>query len=536
MNLPRPRSATGAGVGHPVVMERRLGDAAMLGLSALIPAVAALAVTIALPHVSLTLVLLVIAGVVGVFALVVSSRLVVSATLIVLYLGLLDGVIKLSFSSREATASIEDVIILAVCLGALMRLAVRREKVKLPPLSAWVLAWVLLVVVNAFNPRTEGILHVLGGFRQNLAFVPFFFFGYALMRSKRRFRQMFVVMGVITIANGAVAAYQTGLSPSQLASWGPGYHNLIYAPNGGSGRVYFSEGEARVRPPGLGSEAGTSGALGHIALPMCIALLIVARRRRWLAALFCLGAILAVVIGLGRTQLVGAGLGVLAFVGLAMLSGRQFSRAMVTLLAVVVLAIPVGAIFVSSLRSGTFKRYESLNTSSETTLHKESAWTKIPKYVAAAPFGFGLGNSGPVSGLGGSANKNLFEGHGLTSETEYNVLVKELGAVGLILWPLIPIYLTFFVVRRMRRVRDGELAICLAGAIAAFIPLPIEGSTAFISGGASSGAYYWFAVGVIAYWFAGPGRAMSGDAPEEPDGRAVAGEAPRVGEASHVPA
>lgn len=535
MNLPRPRSAAGAGIGHPLVIERRLGDAAMLGLSALIPAAAALALTIALPQVSLTLMLLVIAGAVGVFALIVSSRLVVTATLIVLYLGLLDGVVKLSFSSREATASIQDVIILAVCLGAVMRLAVRREKVKLPPLTGWVLAWVILVVVNAFNPRTEGILHVLGGFRQNLQYVPFFFFGYALMRSKRRFRQMFVVMGVIAVAGGAVSAYQTSLSPAQLASWGPGYHNLIYAPSGGSGRVYFSEGEARVRPPGLGSEAGSSGALGHIALPMCLALLIVARRRRWLAAVFCVGAILAVVVGLGRTQLIGAGLGVAAFVGLALLSGRQFSRAMVGLLAVVVLAIPAGAILVTTLRSGTFKRYESLNTSSETTLHKEAAWSKIPKYVAAEPFGFGLGNSGPVSGLGGSANKNLFEGHGLTSETEYNVLVKELGAAGLILWPLIPIYLSIFVIRRMRRVRDGELAICLAGAIAAFIPLPIEGSAGFISGGAASGAYYWFAVGVIAYWFAGPGRAM---APPEnpPEDLAVVDDIPPRGHAAPLPA
>ncbi len=535
MNLPRPRSAAGAGIGHPLVIERRLTDAALLGLSALIPAAAALAVTIALPKVSLPLVLMIVLGAVGVFALIVSSRLVLTATLIVLYLGLLDGVVKLSFTSREATASIQDVIILAVCLGAVMRLAVRKERVTLPPLSGWVLAWVGLVVVNAFNPRTEGILHVLGGFRQNLQYVPFFFFGYALMRSKLRFRQMFLVMGVIALANGAVAAYQTELSPSQLASWGPGYHNLIYAPSGGTGRVYFSEGEARVRPPGLGSEGGASGAIGHIALPMCLALLVIARRRRWLAALFCLGAIMAVVVGLGRTQLVGAGLGVLAFAGLATLSGRQFSRAMGTLLAVVVLAIPVGAIVVSSLRSGTFKRYESLNTSSETTLHKEAAWTKIPKYVAAEPFGFGLGNSGPVSGLGGSANKNLFEGHGLTSETEYNVLVKELGLAGLILWPLLAIYISIFIVRRFRRVRDKELAICLAGALAAFIPLPIEGSTAFISGGASSGAYYWFAIGVVAYWFGGRGRALA-PAEEQPQDAPQVHDVPPRSDAAPVPA
>jgi hypothetical protein len=510
MSTAWPRARTGSGLAHPAVLERRLGELLLTALTAAVPAVTALAITIAMPDASLLVVLAVVAGAVAVVALMVCSRLEVTVTFIVIYLGLLDGPVKLFFSAREATASIQDIIIIAVCAGVLLRMAVRRERVTLPALSGWVIAWVLLVVVNAFNPRTEGVLHVLGGFRQQLQYVPFFFFGYVLMRSKRRFRQLFIVVGVIALANGAVAAYQTELTPAQLASWGPGYHNLVFAPGSGSGRVYFSEGEARVRPPGLGSEAGSSGAIGHIALPMCLALFAIARgRRKWIAAVFSLGAIMAVIVGLGRLQLIGAALGVLAFAGLAVLGGRQFSRAMGTLLAIVVLAIPVGAVVVSSLRSGTFKRYESINTSSETTLHKEAAWSKIPKYVEAAPLGFGLGNSGPVSGFGGKANTNLLEGHGLTSETEYNVLVKELGAPGLLLWPLLAIYVSLLIARRMRRVRDGELAICLAGALAAFIPLPIEGTSGFISGGASSGAYYWFAIGVAAYWFAGPGLAAA---------------------------
>ncbi len=496
--------------GHPDVIERRLSDLFVTGLSALIPAALALAVTIALPSASLLLVLAVIAGAIGIVALIVCARLEVTVTLVLLYLGLLDGPVKLLTNTRELTASISDVIILAVCLGALMRLAVTRQRITMPPLSGWVLAWVVLVVVNAFNPRTEGILHVLGGFRQQLQFVPFFYFGYVLMRSKKRFRQLFIIVGVLALANGVVAAYQTELSPSQLAGWGPGYHNLIYPAGSGSARVYFSEGEARVRPPGLGAEAGSSGAVGHVALPMCLALIALSRRRKkWIATLLALGAIMAVIVGLGRLQLIGAGLGVVAFVGLTLLSGRQFTRTLGTILAVVVLAIPVGAIVVSSLRSGTFKRYENIGTSSQTTLHKEAAWSKIPKYVEVSPFGFGLGNSGAVSGFGGNANKNLIEGHGLTSETQYNVLVKELGLPGLILWPLLAIYISLLVARRIRKVRDGELAVCLAGTIAAFVALPIEGSSGFVSGGVAGGAYYWFAIGVVAYWLCGSRPAIA---------------------------
>jgi hypothetical protein len=219
--------------------------------------------------------------------------------------------------------------------------------------------------------------------------------------------------------------------------------------------------------------------------------------------LFALGAIVAVIVGLGRLQLIGAGLGVLIFAGLSMVSGRQFARTIGTILAVVALAIPTGLLLVSVLKPGTFKRYESINTSSSTVLHKESAWSKIPKYVEASPLGYGLGNSGAVANFGGNANTNLLEGHGLTSETEYNVLVKELGAPGLILWPLLSIYVSVLLVRRIRRISDGELAICVAGTLAAFVALPIEATSGFVSGDGATGAYFWFAIGVVAYWLGG---------------------------------
>ena len=97
--------------------------------------------------------------------------------------------------------------------------------------------------------------------------------------------------------------------------------------------------------------------------------------------------------------------------------------------------------------------------------------------MEAEPFGFGLGNSGPVSGLGGRST-DLLEGHGLTSETQYNVLVKELGLPGLLLWPLLAGYVIFLIVTGIRRVRDPDLLICLAGALAMFLVLPIDGTAA----------------------------------------------------------
>ena len=159
-----------------------------------------------------------IVAILAIVTLIVNSRLELTVGLLAVYLGLLDGPVKLGIGRSEATAAVRNVLILAICLGAVMRLLARRERVKLPALFGWVLAFVAIVVVDAFNPKTHGILHVLGGFRQQMQWIPFFFFGYVLMRSKKRFRQLFVIVGVIGLANGVVAAYQTSLSRAQLAA------------------------------------------------------------------------------------------------------------------------------------------------------------------------------------------------------------------------------------------------------------------------------------------------------------------------------
>ncbi|HEY4451177.1 MAG TPA: hypothetical protein VGN13_06240 [Solirubrobacteraceae bacterium] len=501
------RSAAVAGA-HPVVLDRRMRDSVRLGLSVLVPGLIALAVTVQLPSGDRAFVLGGIVAVIGIIALMVSSRLEVTVALLAIYLGMLDGPIKLLLGAHEATAAVPNLMILAVAVGAVMRMIVRKERARLPPLSSWVIAFVAVVAIEALNPKTAGVLKILGGFRQQLQFVPFFFFGFYLLRSKRRLRQLFLIAGVMALANGVVAAYQTGLTPTQLASWGPGYHNLIFTGEEGvgSGRVFFSEGEARVRPPGLGSEAGFGGGVGHIALPFCLALLAVSRRRKWVAALLCLGALVAVITSLGRSQVIGAGIGVVAFAGLAILAGRRVGKPLAALLAAVVLGAPAGVLVVNSLRSGTFKRYESIDlTSSSTTADKEGALSLIPKYLSAAPFGFGLGIVGPVSSVGGRQSE-LLEGHSVSSETQFNLVSDELGAPGLIIWTALSLYMVLVITRGMPKIRDGDLAILLAGFFAPFFALLFESTSGAFTDSAIAGPYFWLSIGVAAYWFAGPGR------------------------------
>lgn len=514
MSTPHPRSSGGRVAVHPAVLDRRIREGALLGMTALIPAVIALGLTVALPKTNVLIVLAIVAGALGVLALMVSSRLEVTIALLGIYLGLLDGPIKLGSGGGEVTAALRNVLILSICLGAIMRLIVKRQRISLPPLSAWVLAYVATVAIEAFNPKTGGILKDLGGFRQEAQWVPFFFFGYLLMRSKKRFRQLFLIVGVIGLANGAVATYQTGLGPSQLASWGPGYRQL-YQPTtvgvkGSAARNYASEGEARVRPVGLGADSGFGGGVGVLALPFSLALLATWRsRKRWVAMVLCLGALVAVVTGLGRLQVVGAGLGVIAFAGLAAVAGRRVTRPLGALLAVVVLAVPLGVLFVSAVGGGTFKRYADIAPSqvaTTATSHKESAWrVLLPRQLAAAPFGVGLGSVGAASGFGGR-NTELINGHTVSAETQYNLVGDELGIPGELVWVFMSIYVIALVLAGLRHIEDGELAICLAGAFAPFISLTLEGFSGPFITSAAAGPYFFFAIGIVAYWFAGPGR------------------------------
>ncbi|MGC2373676.1 MAG: hypothetical protein WA484_07360, partial [Solirubrobacteraceae bacterium] len=295
----RPPGRLTAGA-HAIAVGQPIRDVALRGTAATLACALALCISLSVSHPDFVVFFAAALGALAIVALMAIPRLEVTVTLLALYLGLLDGPVKL-LSANQAASSVRDILIAAVSVGAIARLLVKRERIGLPPLFGWVLAFVLLVLADAFNPHTHGALKILGGFRQQLEWIPFFFFGYALMRSRARLRKLFVLLGVIALANGAVSTYQTRLTPAQLAGWGPGYAAHVNGTSTLSARRYRAgNGETMVRPPGLGSDSGFGGGVGVIALPGILALLATgSRRRRWLAVPLLLGAMLAVATGLG---------------------------------------------------------------------------------------------------------------------------------------------------------------------------------------------------------------------------------------------
>ena len=510
MNAVPGRIAGVPGGMHPAVFNRRLRDLGLLALTALIPLVLALAISIGEPKASLLLALALVIGTVAIVALLTNRRLEVSVALLALYLGLLGGPVKLGSGGHSTASAVRDVLIGAVAIGAVMRLLASRQRIKLPPLSGWVFAFVTLVLVEALNPNTHGLQKALGGFRQQLEWVPFFFFGYVLMRSKRRFRQFFIILGVLALANGVISTYQTRLSPAQLASWGPGYRELAFGTvtaggNGLTGRAFSVEGHARIRPPGLGTDAGFGAGVGVLALTATLALLASrGLRRRWPVVLMCFGALAAVATGEGRLQVVGAVLAVLIFAALSLSAGRRASRPIAVLLGIVVIAIPIGAVFVSAVGSGTFGRYSSLSpesVSSGSNDGKVASLNSIPKQISRAPFGLGLGSVGAAAGFGGVTAKEGVEIQHASAETQYNFVADELGILGLLLWVGLSVRLVVLAVTGLRRIPDLEVRVDLAAMFATLIAYTLMGFAGPTMASAAFGPFFWFAAGTAAYWF-----------------------------------
>ncbi len=224
---------------------------------------------------------------------------------LLLYLGLLDGFIKLRSGHSYATLG-RDVLLYAICIGIVIRgIIYKRSLPAYVPLTAWVIALMAIVLAEIANPNGGSVVHSLAAVRPHLEFVPLFFLGYMALQSKRRLRTFMVLLLVVALANGIVGLIQSGLSPTALAHWGPGYAADINGTGVLSKRIFVnSAGQAQVRPFGLGSDEGGGGTIGMLALPAGLAIITLGSRRNYR------GIVIFAAIGFG-----GAILGVITYPG-----------------------------------------------------------------------------------------------------------------------------------------------------------------------------------------------------------------------------
>jgi uncharacterized membrane protein len=419
------------------------------------------------------------------------------AAILALYLGLLDGYLKLSTGSSVVTLA-RDALMYAMVFGVLARMALRHERLALPPMSGWVLAFVAAVLVQLFNPADAGLQHSLGALRPHLEFVPLFFFGYYLLQTQTRLRRFFVVLLLCATANGVVNLVQYNLKPQQLAAWGPGYAKRINGSGDVAGRVFVDDkGNSQIRPFGLGADSGSGASVGLLSLGGALALLALGLRtsESRFGLLLCIGPPLAVVSGQSRTVVIAAFAALIYFTVLAT-SARRLIPTLAALMVGALVTVGVISVISANSNSSVFDRYKTIKPGqlqSTTQKSRGSSLSSIPKYLRDVPLGGGIGSVGPAASFAGGARGQL------DGENQFTFYLSELGIPGLAVMLGFYLRLLLLSLRRVRQMdpQTRPLIAGIATGIAGLFASWPSGPTTANSPGAP---YFWFAAGVLAFW------------------------------------
>jgi glycosyltransferase involved in cell wall biosynthesis len=432
----------------------------------------------------------------------VSRRYELTLAVLLLYLGLLDGYIKLKLNTPWATLG-RDVLLYAIVIGALVRLAATDRRIELPPLAGWVLGFTAAVLVQLFNPANGLTFGALASVRPHLEWVPLFFFGFVVVRSKRRLRGFLLLVLIVAAANGVASYIQFDLTPEELARWGPGYEERIMGTGDVGGRVFLDDtGTLRTRPFALGADSGFGGVIGAIAVPAAIALLLVRRRvvTGFVVAVLSVGAVVAVATSQARVAIVAAVIAAIGFFVLASAARRILPTLVGLVLALAVTGLALSLLAGDGERS-IFRDYQSVSPARvvETTAnYRRDNLALIPQYVRDFPFGAGLGGGGPAAGYLLSTGATPVAQ--IDAETELTYLLAELGIAGALLMTGFNLALFALALVRTRRLPDPESRLLVAAVVAPLFALFATWVVGVATASTPSAPYFWFAAGVVAYW------------------------------------
>ena len=490
---------------HPLfshTLLRPLGSAATACLLALL----GLAITIQLPSAT-PLFGVVALGLLGAAAwMLFSERYEWSLAILMLYLGLADGFLKLKTGSSQATL-LRDLLLYAIAVGALARVAIRRESLSLPPLSGWVIAWLIVVAIQIANPSNGTLAHSLASVRPHVEWVPLFFLGYLTVRSNARLRHFLLLLLLVGAVNGVVSLVQFSISPEQLEGWGPGYERAISGEGDVSARTFADEeGNERNRPFALGGDFGFGGIVGLIAVPAALALLALSggAAMRVATGFLSAGVVLAVATSQARVAVLGAIVSVLVFAALTVTS-RAGVRTVIALTLTTLVAYATVNLLSSDAERGSFDRYQNISSPSEAVStaydYRRETLARIPEYMAQIPLGAGIGSKGPAASVSGGAS-----GKGYDGESEPTFLLIELGLPGLIVMLGFNLALFWYSITRIRRIEDKETRILLTALAAPLFALFVTWFVGVTTATVPGAPYLWFAGGVLSYWLLGEGR------------------------------
>jgi hypothetical protein len=397
-----------------------------------------------------------------------------------------------------------------IAAGALLRTVLTGQRLFLPPLGGFVVAFTAVVLIEIANPGARGLAASLAGVRQHLEFVPLFFLGYAFVRTESQIRAALLVIVFAAAVGGVVSYIQSTLTPEQFAGWGAGYREFIEGTGSVSGRVGFDDAGTFVRPFGLGSDIGSGATLAALALPGLVALLMVAKGRiRWAIAPMSIGIGLAVATSGSRTAII------IAFVSLAAF-GLVAAVSKNALKAVVGIAVGVALIYAAFVQLGpdnnTAQRSQNIAPTKALSTFSTERGASVNAFGRLAsnyPLGVGLGTVGPASRFQQTTAAAEFN-----SETQWNFLVIEVGIAGVVIYVAFLLRLMWLALTRVRHVDEPALRLYLAALAAPILAMLVAGFSGPTSASVPSAPFLWLVSGILVYWLVTAYR---------PDGHLISG-------------
>lgn len=413
------------------------------------------------------------------------------------YLMLADGYLRLSTGDDRLRVARDVVPILMILVG-LPYMVVHRTRIPRMPMFAGVVVLVLLTAVQVLNPASTSLSATVLAMRPHLEWLPFFIFGFVAISSARRLEILGALIVVCAAVNGAVSLYQSGLTPDQLASWGPGYETLLGAgPEGsrGEARIYVdSSGVDQIRPPGLGADIGSPGILAVMGLPIALSLVLYARQRllRWTGLLGIPLMIVGLVTCQVRVAVIAAVVACCAYVVLPRPQGGTSSRLRAFWVAA---TLALAVVFIGQ-QGVDLDRLDSITPDqvfASASSERGGSFSLAVDYVTRYPFGAGLGTAGPGSVTGASRNAGRLSG-----ENSFAYLIVEIGVAGMLLVLGLLVSTVVLGLRTLKRRRGEPAAAMLAGYLAFLIACSVLWLAGGVTAGPPLAPLIWTIVGVVA--------------------------------------
>lgn len=346
------------------------------------------------------------------------------------------------------------------------------------PLNVLILAFaaVALIVTAFARPNVSGIAY---GLKTDLEFLVLFLVAQlaASRRLKYRLVKIVLVTGTITAVIGL--ALVTALPHDSLAHFG--YSAKTIAPF-----ELVDPAITAIRTP---STLGGPNQFGSfLILPLCLAVGLMVRRYRWWQPLVIALTLGGIWVSYSRIALVGAVLGAIVAVLVALPKRQAMTAGIVALILLIGGGIGIVSLTHSSSKLQYYVLHQSLPNPNNPVLTKQastsshlSAFDQGVKQLEATPLGRGLGTAGPAS---------YHSDHPFIPESYYLQIGIETGVLGLIVFLAVIVQLGRQLIRTHRQSAAPGLIGALVGLTIVNIVLHgwADASTAFV---------FWILAGVV---------------------------------------